>query len=118
MYTCKLQSENHKQQSWKQYQATECEDIQVKAEDHGITWWTMNFHSPKEILKLIQQILSCHSSWAYKTQQTVSDIDLETTPGFHKLQKEVKICKGIPTASTYLNPAPCIQTKNSLRSYL
>jgi hypothetical protein len=39
---------------------------------------------------------SCHSSWAYKSQQTVSDIDLETTPGFHKLQEEIKICKGIP----------------------
>ncbi len=50
---------------------------------------------------------SCHSSWAYnKSQQTVSDIDLETTPGFHKLHEEVKICKGIPTANTYLNPVP------------
>jgi len=49
---------------------------------------------------------SCRSSWAYKSQQTVSDIDLETAPDFHKLQEEVKICKGIPTASTYLNPVP------------
>jgi hypothetical protein len=55
MYICRLQNENHKQQSWKKHQATECEDIQVKAEDHGITWWTMNFQSPKEILKPIQQ---------------------------------------------------------------
>jgi hypothetical protein len=37
MYICKLQSENCKQQGWKKnYQATECEDVQVKAEDHGI----------------------------------------------------------------------------------
>jgi hypothetical protein len=52
---------------------------------------------------------SCHSSLVFKSQQTafdVSDINLETTAGFHKLQEEVKICKGIPTASTYLNPVP------------
>jgi hypothetical protein len=86
---------------------------------------------------------SCHSSLVFKSQQTafdVSDINLETTAGFHKLQEEVKICKGIPTASTYLNSAPLhpnqnpppklltkiittqcrhlVQTTNPLRSYL
>jgi hypothetical protein len=66
----------------------------------------MNFQSPKEILKMIQQIPVIVHELTYKSQQTVSDIDLETTPGFHKLQEEVKICKGIPTASTYLNPVP------------
>jgi hypothetical protein len=69
---------------------------------------------------------SCHSSWAYKSQQTVSDIDLETSPGFHKLQEEVKISKGIATASTFLNlvplhanqkPAPKSLTKISRRIY-
>jgi len=54
---------------------------------------------------------SCHSSWVYKSQQTVSDIDLETAPGFHKLQEEVKICKGIPTASTYLNESSTLASK-------
>jgi hypothetical protein len=52
---------------------------------------------------------SCHSSLVFKSQQTafdVSDIDLETTADFHKLHEEVKIFKGIPTASTYLNPVP------------
>jgi ribosomal protein L39E len=61
---------------------------------------------------------SCHSSWAYKYQQTVSDIDLETIPGFHKLQEGVRICKGIPTASTYLNPVPLHPNQNPLRSNL
>jgi hypothetical protein len=56
MYIYKLQSENHKQQSWKKYHATKCEDIKVKAEHHGISRWTTNFQSPKEILKAIQQI--------------------------------------------------------------
>jgi hypothetical protein len=84
----------------------------------------------------------CYCSWVYKSQQTafdVSDIDLETTAGF-RLLKDVKICKGIPTASTYLNSAPwhpnrkpppklltkirttrctnLVQTTNPLRSYL
>jgi hypothetical protein len=56
---------------------------------------------------------SCRSSWAYnKSQQTASDIDPETTPGSHKLQEEVKICKAIPTANTYLNPVPLHPIQN------
>ncbi len=43
------------------YQATECEDVQAKAEDHGInpvivhdSLWT--FKVPKRYMKLIQEI--------------------------------------------------------------
>jgi hypothetical protein len=67
----------------------------------------MHFQSPDEIHEADPGNF-CYRSWAYNSQQTafhVSDIDLETTAGFHLL-KEVKIWKGIPTASTYLNSAP------------
>ncbi len=71
------------------------------------SWLIMHFQSPVEIHEADPGDF-CYRSWAYNSQQTafdVSDIDLETTAGFHLL-KEVKIWKGIPTASTYLNSAP------------
>jgi hypothetical protein len=105
------------------------------------SWLIMNFQSPEEIHEADPGDF-CYRSWVYKSQQTafeVSDIDLETTAGFHLL-KEVKICKGIPTASIYLNSAPwhpnqkpppksltkirttqcthLVQTTSPLRSYL
>jgi hypothetical protein len=61
----------------------------------------MHFQSPDEIHEADPGDF-CYRSWAYNSQQTafdVSDIDLETTAGFHLL-KEVKISKGIPTVST------------------
>ncbi len=87
-------------------------DIQVKAEYHGTNLViahdsSCTFKVPTRYMKLIQEI-SVIVHWVYKSQQTafdISDIDLETTAGLHLL-KEVKIWKGIPTASTYLNSAP------------
>jgi hypothetical protein len=61
----------------------------------------MNFQSPKEILKVIQQIPVIVHELTYKSQQTVSDIDLETTPGFHKLQEEARFVRAFqPPAPT------------------
>jgi hypothetical protein len=48
----------------------------------------MNFPSPEEIHEADPGDF-CYRSWVYKSQQTafdVSDIDLETTAGFHLLK--------------------------------
>jgi hypothetical protein len=73
----------------------------------------MNFQSPEEINEADPGDF-CYRSRVYKSHQTafdVSHICLETTVAFHLLKK-VKICKGIPTASTYLNSAPLHPNQN------
>jgi hypothetical protein len=108
----------------KNYQATECEDIQVKAEDHGInpfivndTSWT--FKVPKRYMKLIQEISGIvHEFTSPKKLPLMYQISILRRQLVSICWRKSRFVRAFQPPAPIWIQHPGIQTKNPLRNCL